>query len=269
MSSKQLLSILPVVLLALLALGANAQGKPSEYRLGDGDSIRVVVFQNPDLTVESRVTENGTITIPLVGNLKIGGLTIPVAEETIAKALSDGGFIRKPQVNIILLQNRGNQVSVLGEVGRPGRYPLETFTTRLSEMVAIAGGIGPTGADTVIVTGTRDGKAFHRQIDIAGMFLNDDLREDLVVAPGDVIYVGRQPTYYIYGEVQHPGAFRIARNMTVRQALALSGGLTARGTERKLRIFRHGVDGKVASVIPDLDDAVQADDVLNVRESMF
>lgn len=262
----------PAVLAALItlfSLGAGAQDKPPEYRLGNGDSIRILVFQNPDLTVETRVTESGTITYPLVGNLTVGGMTIPGAEQTIAKALSDGGFIQRPQVNIVLLQNRGNQVSVLGHVGRPGRFALETFTTRLSEMIAIAGGIGPEGADTAIITGVRDGKPFHKEIDIAGMFLNNHLQDDMIVAGGDVIYVQRQPMYYIYGEVQRAGAFRIARGMTIRQALALSGGLTARGTERKLGVYRRGANDRIEQLIPDMNEPVQANDVFYVRESLF
>lgn len=254
---------------AALSTGAGAQNKPMEYQLGDGDSIRVLVFQNPELTVETRVTERGTITYPLIGTLAIGGMTIPGAEQAIARALSDGGFIQRPQVNIVLLQNRGNQVSVLGQVGRPGRYALETFTTRLSEMIAIAGGIGPTGADTAIVTGLRDGKPFRKEIDIAGMFLNNHLQDDVVVAGGDVIYIQRQPVYYIYGEVQRAGSFRIERNMTIRQALAHSGGLTARGTERKLGVYRRGVNDRIERLIPDMNESVQADDVLYVRESLF
>ena len=137
-------------LLGLAAVfAANGQDKPAqpEYQIGAGDAIRVTVFQNPDLTVETRVTENGTISYPLVGPLRIGGLTIPAAEAVIAKALKAGDFIQQPQVNISLLANRGNQVSVLGAVGRPGRFPLETFNTRISEMIAIAGGIGSGGAD--------------------------------------------------------------------------------------------------------------------------
>lgn len=269
MFNKRLVLMPLMILVTVFSLSANAQNKSSEYRLGDGDSIRVLVFQNPDLTVETRVTENGTITYPLIGNLTIGGMTIPSAEKAIAKALSDGGFIQRPQVNIILLQNRGNQVSVLGQVGRPGRFALETFTTRLSEMIAIAGGIGPTGADTAIITGVRDGKPFRKEIDIAGMFLNNNPQEDVVVAAGDVIYVHRQPMYYIYGEVQRAGSFRIERNMTVRQALALSGGLTPRGTERKLGVFRRGANDTIERLIPDMDEAVRADDVLYVRESWF
>jgi len=264
-----LLAAVLALITTALSTGAGAQNKPMEYQLGDGDSIRVLVFQNPELTVETRVTESGTITYPLIGNLSIGGMTIPGAEQAIARALSEGGFIQRPQVNIVLLQNRGNQVSVLGHVGRPGRYALETFTTRLSEMIAIAGGMGPTGADTTIVTGMREGKPFRKEIDIAGMFLNNHLQDDIVVAGGDVIYVQRQPMYYIYGEVQRAGSFRIERNMTVRQALALSGGLTARGTERKLGVHRRGVNNLVEYLIPDMNEPVRADDVFYVRESLF
>ncbi len=262
-------SALLAVLISAFSLCTAAQSQSSEYRLGDGDSIRVLVFQNPDLTVETRVTENGTITYPLIGNLKIGGMTIPSAEQTIAKALSDGGFIQKPQVNIVLLLNRGNQVSVLGQVSRPGRFALETFTTRLSEMIAIAGGIGPLGADTAIITGMRDGKPIRKEIDITGMFLNNNLQDDVVVAGGDVIFIQRQPMYYIHGAVQRAGAFRIERKMTIRQALALSGGLTARGTDRKLEVYRRGANDQIERLIPDMDDLVRADDVLFVRESLF
>ena len=262
-------SALLAILITAFSVCAGAQNKPSEYRLGDGDSIRVLVFQNPDLTVETRVTENGTITYPLIGTVKIGGLTIPGAEQIIAKALSDGGFIQKPQVNIVLLLNRGNQVSVLGHVGRAGRFALETFTTRLSEMIAIAGGIGPLGADTAIVTGVRDGKPFRKEIDIAGMFLNNYMQDDLIDVGGDVIYIQRQPMYYIYGEVQRAGSFRIERGMTVRQALALSGGLTPRGTERRLGVYRLGANNRMERLTPNMDETVQADDVLYVRESLF
>jgi polysaccharide biosynthesis/export protein len=268
-NSKRLFCALLVVVGALAGLGAQAQNFQPEYELGKGDSIRIVVYQNPDLTIETRVTENGTISYPLIGTVKIGGVTIPAAEQIIAKALHDGGFIQKPQVNIILLLNRGNQVSVLGAVSRAGRFPLDNVNMRVSEMIATAGGIAVTGADVAILTGTRDGKLFRREIDISGMFLNNDLKDDLVVAGGDVIYVHRMPIYYIYGEVQRPGSSRVERGMTVRQALAQSGGPTVRGTERRLRLFRRGADGKVASSSPDLNDAVQPDDVYYVNESLF
>ena len=267
----------PLLLTVALAWGlcANAQTNQPEYEIGRGDNIRIVVFQNPDLTVETRVTENGTISYPLVGTVKVGGLTIPAAEQAIAKALSAGGFIQKPQVNISLLKNLGNQVSVLGWVQRPGRYPLETFNTKISEMMAIAGGVitgsveTPGGADIIILTGTRDGKPFRKEIDIPGMFLDDKLENDIVVAGGDVIYVNNHVMYYIYGEVQRPGFHPIERGMTVRQAIAQSSGPTLRGTERRLRLYRRNADGKIVTSTPVLDDLVRPDDVLYVNESLF
>ena len=269
MKSQRLFRNLWFVLVAAFTLGVNAQDRQAEYQIGAGDNIRIAVFQNPDLTIETRVTENGSISYPLVGTVRIGGLTIPAAEQVIAKALRDGNFIQQPQVNIALLANRGNQVSVLGQVGRPGRFPLETFNTRLSEMIAIAGGLAATGADIAILTGTRDGKPLRKEIDVPGMFLDNKLQDDLIVAAGDVIYVHRMPMFYIYGEAQRPGAYRVERNMTVRQALVIGGGPTVRGTERRLRLYRLGADAKMAILSPDLNDLVKPDDVLYVNESLF
>ena len=269
MSMRRVLPDLLLFLLAASALCASAQDRQPEYQLGAGDGIRIVVFQNPDLTVETRVTENGTISYPLIGSVRIGGMTIPAAEQAIAKALQGGSFIQQPQVNIALVQNRGNQVSVLGAVARAGRFPLETFNTRVSEMIAIAGGIGPTGADVVILTGTRNGKPLRREIDVVGMFLDDKLDQDIVVSGGDIIYVHRQPMFYIYGEVARAGSYRIERGMSVRQALAQAGGPSARGTERRLKIYRQGADAKVEILFPDLNDKLRTDDVLYVQESLF
>jgi polysaccharide biosynthesis/export protein len=258
-----------VLVIAGVAIAAGAQDRPADYQLGAGDIIRVTVFQNADLTVETRVTENGTISYPLVGSVKVGGMTIPGAEQAIATALKTGGFLREPQVNIALLQNRGNQVSVLGQVNRPGRFPLETTTTRVSEMLAIAGGVTAIGGDVATLTGTRNGKPFRKEIDIAAVFLSNQLQDDTIVAAGDVIYVHRQPVYYIYGEVQRPGSYRVERNMTVQQALAQGGGPTVRGTERWLRLHRRAADGKVQVLRPTPQDAIVADDILYVRESIF
>jgi polysaccharide biosynthesis/export protein len=266
---KRYLQIVMVVMAAALSFCANAQNAQPEYRIGNGDNIRILVFQNPDLTTETRVTENGTISYPLIGTVRIGGLTIPDAGQAIAKALSDGGFIQKPQVNIVLLQNRGNQVSVLGAVGRPGRFPLETFDIRVSEMIAIAGGIAASGGDTIILTGMRSGKPIYRVMDLVGMFLTNKLQDDMLVAGGDVIYVHKAPQYYIYGEVQRAGAARVERGMTVRQALAQSGGPTARGTERRIRLFRRNAEGVIETSTPELNAPVQADDVYHINESLF
>src|SRR5687768_6697399 len=125
------------------------QGKKPEHVLGPGDVIRVTVFQNPDLSVETRLSENGQVTYPLVGQINLDGLSTTAAEQKIAKALRDGNFVLKPQVSVMLLQVRSAQISILGQVGKPGRYPIETVNSKVSEMIAAAGGITPGASDIV------------------------------------------------------------------------------------------------------------------------
>ena len=169
---------------AFFVLSAMAQDRivQQDYPLGGGDDLRVLVFQNPELTTEARVSGNGTITFPLIGEVQVGGLSIAAAEKKIATALKEGGFVQKPQVNIVLVLVRGNQVSVLGQVTRPGRFPLETLNTRVSDMLAAAGGATPTGDDVAILTGQRDGKPFRKEIDIPALFLGDKPENDIVLA---------------------------------------------------------------------------------------
>lgn len=266
---RQLLGIALFVLAVAASLCASAQTRSTEYRLGVGDNIRVTVYQSPDLTLETRIGGDGTINYPLIGRLSIGGLTLGAAEQAIAKALKDGGYIKQPVVNILPLQIRSSQVSVLGQVNHPGRFPLETFDTRASEMIAIAGGVAATGADVAILTGVRGGKRVRKEIDIPALFLGGKLEDDFVVSGGDVIFVPRAPMFYIYGEVQRPGSYRVERGMTIRQALVQGGGPTVRGTERGLRVYRRSADGQVATLNLDPNAPVQSEDVLYVGESLF
>lgn len=261
-------------LFAFCAISAFAQEK-QEYALGAGDTIRVLVFQNPDLTMEARVSEGGTISFPLVGSVQVGGLAIGAAEQKIADALQQGGFVRKPQVNIVLLQIRGNQVSVLGQVNRPGRFPLETINTRVSDILAAAGGaISGSGTfaggdDVVVVTGVRDGKAFRKEVDIPSLYVNQKSQDDILLMGGDTIFVARAPVFYIYGEAQRPGVYRVERGMSVMQALAAGGGPTSRGTDKRVRLHRKNAAGVTEQIDPKMTDPVLPNDVIYVRESLF
>jgi polysaccharide export outer membrane protein len=242
--------------------------RSAEYILGPGDVIRITVYQSPDLSLETRISENGQITFPLIGTVAVGGQSVAATEQRIGQMLRDGGFVNKPQVNILLVTARSSQISILGQVARPGRYPIEVVNSRVSEMIAAAGGVLPTGADTVSVTGLRDGKQVKFEVDLPTV-LSGRTSFDVPVASGDILYIDRAPTFYIYGEVQRPGNYRLERGMTVLQALAQGGGLTPRGTERGLRINRRDEKGALYEVKPKMDDPVLRDDVLYIRESIF
>ena len=271
-----LTSIVPARRWALAALGASfaiagaeAADVPGDYLIGAGDVVRVSVYQNADLTVEARVSESGVISYPLLGQLRLSGLSVPQAEQLIARGLRDGAFVKAPQVNLNLLVVRGHQVSVLGMVNRPGRYPIDTTGLRLSDVLAIAGGVALGGHDIVVLSGERDGKAFRQEVDLPAMYAKAGGGDDPAVRNGDVIYVDRAPSIYIYGEVQRPGALRLERDMNVMQALAAGGGITQRGTERHLVMHRRGGDGAVVASEPAMTDKLKDGDVLYVRESLF
>jgi polysaccharide export outer membrane protein len=239
------------------------------YLLVPGDVIKINVFKNPDLSIDARVSESGSISYPLIGSVKVAGITPSAAEQRIGQMLKDGGFVLNPQVNILLTQALGNLVSVIGEVNTPGRYSTETAGGHLSGMLAAAGGISPTGGDMVIVTGLRGGKAFRREIDIVQMSLSGNTAEDIDLYGGETVFINRAPMFYIYGQVQKPGQFRLERAMTVMQALASGGGVTGKGTSRGIVRHRRDSTGKVKEEGVNLDDDVRDQDVIYVKESLF
>jgi polysaccharide biosynthesis/export protein len=253
-----------------VATQAAAPSPGNEYRLAGGDVIKIAVFQNPDLTTEIRVAETGSITFPLIGTVKVGGLTLSQAEAEIARRLQTGRFIADPQVSITLTAVVGNQVSVLGQVTKPGNYPLFNANLRLSQVLAAAGGIDPqTGGGVVVVTGTRNGRPFRTQVDVEDFYATNRIQNDIVLSAGDSIFVPRVEQFYIYGQVQRPGAYPLLRNMTVMQALAQGGGLTQRGTERSLRIYRRSSNGTLEEFKPKMTELIRPDDVVNIGESLF
>ncbi len=241
---------------AAAAYAQGASNTPAD-KVGVGDAVRVTVFQQPDLTTEARVSEQGTISMPLVGEVKVSGLTPAQAGSRIATELKNGKFLKNPQVTLAVTTLRSRQVNVLGMVPRPGRYPLDDASSGLQDVIAAAGGVAPGGAD--VVTVVRDGKA--QKLDV--MAKNFPLRN------GDTIHVERAPVFYIYGEVTRGGSYPLVPNMTVMQAIAAGGGITPRGSERRLKLRRPAGDGKYVETDANLQDTLKPDDVVYVKEAIF
>ena len=257
--------------LPCVALSAppQAPAAPSPELLGAGDSVRITVFQDPDLTTEARISERGSITFPLIGEVVIAGLTPEGAAARIADRLVRGKFVVKPQVTLAVQQVRSRQVSVLGEVGKPGRYPLDDVSNSLTDVLARAGGINGEGDDDVVVVRDVNGKESRTAVDVSRMYRSGDLSNDLRLQNGDVVYVKRAAQFYLYGQVQKAGAYRLQPDMTVMQAISVGGGLTPRGTLRGLKVERHTPDGHVSKLSVQPTDLVRADDVIMVRERLF
>lgn len=259
-----------VLLSAALSSTVWAQQQPQAREvLGPGDSVRISVFQNPDLTTDARVSEKGTISFPLIGEVSVKGLTPAQAETQIAQSLVRGKYVLKPQVTLNLMQVRSRQVSVLGQVARPGRYPLDdSNAARLTDILALAGGITPTGDDTVSILTTRHGKPETIEVNVPVIYQSGDMTRDITIESGDRIFVQRAPQFYIQGEVQRPGSYRLEPSMTVMQALSAGGGLTPRGTQRGMKVQRrHGNVLQTIELGPN--DRLQPDDVIVVKESLF
>ena len=252
---------------AVLSLGAGL-ACAAEVLLGLGDVVRLSVYGSPDLSVETRVSESGTITFPLLGQVGVGGLSVAAAEKKIGGLLEKGGYLKKAEVNMLVTTMASQQVSVLGQVNRPGRYPVEG-RRKVLDLLAMAGGVGPEGSDLITLVRTRDGKTVRESIDVVDMVRKGDLDKDVEVAGGDIIYVERAPRAYVTGEVQRPGAFRIERGMTVQQAISAGGGLTPRGSDKGMRITRRDAAGRAVTLDARAADPVQVDDVITVRESWF
>jgi polysaccharide export outer membrane protein len=262
--NRQITGWILALLLAFSLIPAMAADTP----LGAGDALKISVFGMPDLNLETKVSENGNITFPLIGAVKVEGLSTSDAEKKIAALLVNGGFLKKAEVNISVTDLQSQQVSVLGEVIRPGRYPVAGKRS-VTDMLAQAGGVGPEGGDVATVVRIRNGKTSKQSVNLVEMVRSADMSGNLDLINGDMIYVERAPKFYIYGEVQKPGSYRLERDMTVIQALSVGGGLTPRGTERGLRIKRRSADGKQLMIDVKNDTEMKPDDVVYVKESFF
>jgi polysaccharide export outer membrane protein len=260
----------PAIAMAQPSASAPANGVDTRLEaLGMGDMVRITVFRNPELTTEARVSERGRIVFPMVGEVDVAGLTPAQAAQRIGDRLRAGRYVVNPEVTVSMMQVNSRQVSVLGSVVKPGRYAIDSTNMRLTDFLASAGGIAPTGSDRVTILTNRDGRPEKLEVDVAEIFRSGDLSRNVSLEPGDTIFVERAPMVYVYGEVQKGGSYRLEPGMTVMQAIAMGGGITPRGTDRGIKVSRADGHGGTRRVDVRLTDRVQADDVIQIQESLF
>ncbi len=241
----------------------------SGLKLGVGDAVSIQVYGRPELATTTYVSDDGAIAAPLAGSVHVSGLSPAEAAQRVADAYREGQILVNPQVTINVVQFRSQQVSVLGEVRNPGRYPIESKMT-IFDLIAQAGGINENGADVIyLLRHDSDGNLIRSPIDFKGLSDPTKPIPTIAIRGGDSVFIPRAEQFYIYGQVQKPGMYRLEPSMTVIQAISLGGGITPSGSDSRIEIKRRHTDGKYTTFDAHLTDPVQVNDVIRVKERIF
>jgi len=247
----------------------------TRYVLGPQDQLRITVFDEPELTNSYRVEADGFITFPLINRVGASGLTPAELQDRLRTMLANG-YLKNPTVRVEIEQYKSQYVIVGGEVRTPGKIPM-TGTMTLPEALAAAGSPTAAASTEVIVThakkpnpdGTiaeKDPESLHvnlkqLQLGVAG--------QDIMLQDGDTIFVPKAQTFYINGAVRNTGQFIWEPGLTVQQAIALAGGLTERGSDRRIKADRRLADGQIKEVSLELYSLVQPNDTIKISQRIF
>lgn len=237
--------------------------------LGPGDAVTLHLFGQPDMDSVLSVADDGTIRVPLAGSVQVAGLSAGDAARRVEKALKDGGYFVNPHVTLTVTQSLSQRVSVLGEVRTPGRYPIDSKTS-IVDLLAQAGGETELGSDTVyILRPDSSGVVQRLPVDLHGLESAGTSAPTQLLRAGDSVYVPRAEQFFILGEVQKPSMYKLEPNLTVLQAISLAGGVTPKGSDRRVEIKRKGKGGEPVLMKARPNDLVQPGDVIRVKESIF
>jgi polysaccharide export outer membrane protein len=269
-------------LLVMIALGTfccfPGAAAAQEYVIGGGDLLKITVYDNPDLTTESRVSNDGKITFPLIGEVQANGSTAIELEKKIARLLDDG-YVVKPQVAVFIEEYKSKKVSVLGEVAKPGLVVLRGAYS-LMEAISDAGGMTPNAGGMLVIqrktakaAPSGKGDAAGKEevtitVDLKKLFEEGDVTANVPVMDGDSIYVPKAAFVYVYGEVKNPGAYKITTGLTVLKSITLAGGFTPKASEGRTKVIRNTEKGE-ATATAKMDELVKSDDIVFVPESIF
>lgn len=269
------------VLLLLTPAQVRAQGESGRpvspsYVIGSQDQLSITVYDEAELTGKYRVDNDGFFSFPLLERVRAAGRSITELQVDITTQLANG-FLRNPQVRVEVDQYKSRSVFVSGEVRAPGKIMMSSSTMTLLEALAQAGSPTSNASNDVTVTRRSDSPpASGPGSDADPTVIRINRRDlemgrvgyDFVLQDGDIIHVSPAQRFYIAGHVRNPGFYVLEPGLTVQQAIALAGGLTDRGSDRGLSATRL-VNGKATDVPLRLEDAVVANDTLNVRQRFF
>jgi polysaccharide export outer membrane protein len=256
-----------VLFILILSFASPSNGVADNYIVGSGDVLKIDVYDHPDLQKTVRVSNNGFIAIPFIGQVQVKGMTIPSVTKKLTQLLADG-YIVNPQVNIFIEEFRSKKAVILGQVNKPGLAELRGDMTIL-EIISQAGGLKESAGDTATIKRIQGGKDEVLLVNIKSIMEGGDLSQNILIQDGDTIYISKGGMCFVTGEVKNPDAYPCDKKATVLKLIARSGGFTGKASKSSVRIVRL-VNGK-KTILKDLDlnTSVLANDVIVVPESFF
>jgi polysaccharide biosynthesis/export protein len=240
--------------------------------------LRITVYEHPDLSQEVLVNPDGAFAYPLLERVQAAGLTVQALEQSMVQRLA-AEYLVNPQLAVTVVQSRSQQVYVLGAVRNPGTYPLRYGATLL-ELISQAGGPTPEAGWLAMLVRDSSGPNGSRENPERGQanaavvqveldkLLAGEVLKPIGIASGDTIYVPTAGYVFVSGQVERPGQYRLERGTTVQRAITLAGGFTKFAATSRLRVKR-SIAGKPQEFQAQLDDRLQAEDILIVPESVF
>jgi polysaccharide export outer membrane protein len=239
-----------LIALALALAGPAAAQQPAsaEYKIGAKDLLEITVLGVQEISkLVVRVSEEGRITLPLLGEVEVGNLTKFELEKKLTR-LAGEKIVLKPQVTVHILEYMSRRVSVVGAVEKPGPFELLGRQTVLSILSEAGGLTRDAGEEIIIIRQLPEGDSTAIRIPIDGLFVKGDPKLNVVLEPGDVINVpvDKVVPIYVFGQVRNPGALQVKRSSlpTLTQAIAQAGGFTDRANRKRIQIRRKDATGK-------------------------
>ncbi len=258
-----------------LSSATTVLGMPIALPIHAGDFLDVSEFHDPEFHSVVRVVADGSVTLPLIGSISLAGLSETQAADAIDKALIADGMLVHPQAIVLVTNAAGQDVSVLGEVARPGVYPYATHH-RLLDLISAASGLTPTAGRLVSIYHRDAPQTPHNVIlDPSGTDAKTDHNPEL--EPGDTVQVSRAGLVYVIGDVVRPGGFAVdpTQGLTVVQALSLAWGATPNAVASKAILIRNQKGGRTLTTLnlkrmihgQDPDVPIRDRDILFVPDS--
>jgi polysaccharide biosynthesis/export protein len=258
------------LLFVVMLFGFTPSAPAQDYHVGEGDMLKITVYDHEDLTTTVRVSGDDTIDFPLIGQVRVAGMKASQVADSITKLLADG-YIINPHVTVFVEEFRSKKVTVLGQVTSPGLYELRQHTSIL-ELISKAGGLSKDAGNEATIKRKKNdvdnGKDIIR-IDLKKLIEKGDMTLNTEIQDGDIVNIKKAELIYVNGEVRSAGAYKYEEGITVIKAITIAGGLSEKAAPTRVKIIRKASGKEEVICDVKMDKSLMPDDIIVVPESYF